>query len=171
MSGWGGRSWLAAGALVALLVVAAATHLRGDPPAIEASASATAEADIPVDALHDYQDAARTCNGLPWAVLAGIGKVESNHGRSTLPGVHSGANFAGAMGPMQFLAATWSAYHAPGMGDVYRHRDASFAAARLLCANGAGSPEGRRRAIFAYNHDWSYVALVLSWAGKYADES
>lgn len=29
-------------------------------------------------------------------ILAAIGKIESNHGRSTLPGVSSGENFAGA---------------------------------------------------------------------------
>ena len=39
--------------------------------------------------------------GISWTVLAGIGKVESDHGRTTLPGVHSGANAFGAAGPMQ----------------------------------------------------------------------
>lgn len=33
---------------------------------------------------------------LDWAVLAAIGKVETNHGRLNAPGVHSGANSAGA---------------------------------------------------------------------------
>ena len=37
-----------------------------------------------------------TCPGLPWTVLAAIGTVESDNGQSTLPGVHSGANSAGA---------------------------------------------------------------------------
>ena len=30
--------------------------------------------------------------GLPWSVLAAIGKVESDHGRARLPGVRSGCN-------------------------------------------------------------------------------
>ena len=39
--------------------------------------------------------------GVPWVLLAGIGKVESNDGQSNLPGVHSGQNGFGAAGPMQ----------------------------------------------------------------------
>lgn len=40
--------------------------------------------------------AAATCRGLDWAVLASIGRVESDSGRSTLPGVASGTNADGA---------------------------------------------------------------------------
>ena len=39
--------------------------------------------------------------GCPGCILAGIGKVESDDGRSNLPGVHSGQNGFGAAGPMQ----------------------------------------------------------------------
>ena len=49
-----------------------------------------------------YQEAAITCPGLPWTILAAIGTIESDNGQSTLPGVHSGTNSAGAEGPMQF---------------------------------------------------------------------
>src|SRR4029453_6136377 len=56
---------------------------------------------IPPPLLPVYQTAADSCPGLPWSVVAAIGKVETDHGRSTAPGVHSGANFAGAAGPMQ----------------------------------------------------------------------
>ena len=158
------RTWITA-CVVVLVVLAMPRVLAGD--SASTAAAGPAAADIPPAALRDYQAAARVCPGLSWALLAGIGKVESDHGRSTLLGVHSGANFAGAMGPMQFLAPTWAAYHQPGMGDVYDHRDASFAAARLLCANGAASPAGVARAVHAYNHDWSYVDQVLRWASKY----
>jgi hypothetical protein len=58
--------------------------------------SATALADIPPDYLALYRAAAGECRGLDWSILAAIGKIESNHGRSTLPGVSSGENFAGA---------------------------------------------------------------------------
>lgn len=37
--------------------------------------------DIPAPLLDQYRLAGRSCPGLPWTVLAGIGKVESNHGR------------------------------------------------------------------------------------------
>jgi hypothetical protein len=65
--------------------------VRGNPPAM----------------LAFYQEAAATCAGLPWTVLAAIGTVESDNGQSDLPGVHSGANAAGAEGPMQFEPATF----------------------------------------------------------------
>ena len=50
--------------------------------------------------------------------------------------------------------------------------DAVPSAARMLCADGAsaGTQDGLRRAIFAYNHaDW-YVNEVLALAGRYAAE-
>jgi hypothetical protein len=65
--------------------------VRGNPPAM----------------LAFYQEAAATCAGLPWTVLAAIGTVESDNGQSDLPGVHSGANAAGAEGPMRFEPATF----------------------------------------------------------------
>ena len=37
--------------------------------------------EIPADLLPGYMAAAETCPGLPWQVLAGIGWVESRHGR------------------------------------------------------------------------------------------
>lgn len=75
----------AAGAAVASLLGGSDT-----PP------SATALAGIPAAMLALYTQAAATCTGLPWTVLAAIGTVESANGTSTLPGVHSGANPAGA---------------------------------------------------------------------------
>jgi hypothetical protein len=39
-----------------------------------------------------------------------VQSVESDNGQSTLPGVHSGANSAGAQGPMQFEPATFAEY-------------------------------------------------------------
>ncbi len=105
------------------------------------------------------QAAAATCPGLPWTVLAAIGTVESGSGRSTAPGVASGANAAGAEGPMQFEPATFAAYATVGPGgarppDPYDPVDAVYTAATLLCADGGGGPAaGLRAAVFAYNHD------------------
>jgi cell wall-associated NlpC family hydrolase len=46
--------------------------------------------------------------------------------------------------------------------------DAIYAAARLLCANGARGGANISGAIYTYNHDQSYVAKVLSYAAAYA---
>ncbi|MGI8808255.1 MAG: lytic murein transglycosylase [Acidimicrobiales bacterium] len=134
-------------------------------------AGAVATATIPADWIALYGRAAATCPGLPWAVLAAVGAVESGHGQSILPGVRAGANFAGAMGPMQFIAGTWAAYGVDGDGDgirdVYNPTDAVFGAARYLCASGGGSLTTLRRALWAYNHaDW-YVEMVLEQAARY----
>ncbi len=133
--------------------------------------SPTALADIPVELFPVYQEAAEVTCGMRWAVLAAIGKVETDHGRSTLPGVQSGENFAGAGGPMQFLQPTWDAYGVDGNGDGEKDRydpiDAIWGAANYLCVSGAGEPDGLRDAIFAYNHaDW-YVSKVLDQAATY----
>jgi hypothetical protein len=55
-------------------------------PARQAGPSAAARADIPTGYLTLYRQAIRHCPGLSWSVLAAIGKVESDHGRSRLPG-------------------------------------------------------------------------------------
>src|ERR671915_2431013 len=125
---------------------------------------------IPAGYLDLYKEAGKKF-GMPWNVLAGIGKVETNHGQSRLPGVHSGENFAGAGGPMQFLAPTWAAFavdgNSDGKKDRYDPQDAIPGAARYLKHNGA--PERMRTAIFMYNHSWDYVDLVLAWSRRYAD--
>jgi membrane-bound lytic murein transglycosylase B len=127
--------------------------------------------DVPPDYLALYQRAAATCPGLSWTVLAGIGSIESNHGRSTLPGVRSGTNSVGAMGPMQFLGGSWAAYGVDadgnGVADVYQPADAIFGAANYLCHDSAGDPAHLRDAIWSYNHaDW-YVNRVLDVAIRY----
>jgi cell wall-associated NlpC family hydrolase len=138
--------------------------------------SPDAQRDIPPELMPVYQTAADSCPGLPWSVLAAIGKVETDHGRSTAPGVRSGANFAGAAGPMQIgvggkAGNTFAAYavDADGGGaDVYNPVDAIFTAASYLCANGANKGADVAGAVFAYNHaDW-YVTKVLAIASTYA---
>ena len=120
-----------------------------------------------------YQEAATTCPGLPWTVLAAIGTVESDNGTSNLPGVHSGANSAGAEGPMQFEPATFAAYDEPvppggaNPPSPYDPTDAVYAAARDLCANGAANGADLAAAVFAYNHSDTYVSEVLDLAQSY----
>lgn len=135
--------------------------------------SNTAVTDIPADYLRRYQQAATVCPGLDWAVLAAIGKIESDHGRSDLPGVRSGENPYRAAGPMQIIPSTWDAtlarHHIPPGGTQppsrYNPHDAIHAAAFLLCDNGA--PTDLRGAIFAYNHSTSYVDQVLASTARY----
>ena len=139
--------------------------------------SGLARQDIPAAYLAWYMNAAQTCPGLPWSVLAGIGKVESDHGRSSLPGVRADSNSAGAEGPMQFLPATFAEYAVnadPGHTlTPYDPADAIYTAARMLCVNGArgGSGSGIEQAVFAYNHAGWYVSEVMAWAGRYAAPS
>ena len=104
-------------------------------------------------------------------MLAAIGTVESGNGTSTLPGVRSGANSAGAMGPMQMLGPTFAAYDQPVQAgganppSPYDPTDAVYAAARDLCANGADISGS----VFAYNHASWYVAEVLALAQSYGE--
>src|SRR5206468_333267 len=124
---------------------------------------------LPPSALYSvyYHQAAATCPGLSWTVLAAIGQVESGHGRN--PSVSS----AGAMGPMQFLPSTFASYGVDGdhngVLDIMAPGDAIYTAARYLCANGAGQGgQALYNAVWHYNHaDW-YVQMVLGLAQKYA---
>jgi hypothetical protein len=99
--------------------------------------SQTALADIPADYLALYRQAATVCPGLDWTILAAIGKIETNHGRSPLPGVRSGENQSRAGGTMQFLKNTFNrvvSQHPPPPGGVsppsrYNPHDAIYTAA------------------------------------------
>jgi hypothetical protein len=136
--------------------------------------SPLAQAEIPAQYLRDYQQAAQKYH-LDWAILAGIGKVECDHGRDPDPScTQEGAvNSAGAGGPMQFLASTWAMYGRDGDGDGRADRwdpaDAIVGAANYLRASGA--PGNYSRAIFAYNHAEWYVHEVEEWARKYRGSS
>ncbi|MCF6475328.1 lytic transglycosylase domain-containing protein [Nonomuraea sp. MG754425] len=117
--------------------------------------------------LELYKAAATRCPGLSWTVLAAIGQVESGHGRN------NGPSSAGALGPMQFMPATWKHYGVDGDGDgekdIWSPYDAVPGAANYLCANKAGQGgEKLRKAIWFYNHSWDYVNKVMSIAEAYA---
>ena len=160
-------------AAVTGVVLTGLTPPAGDPAARPPSVHAVR--DIPPDYLAVYRVASHVCPGLDWAVLAAIGKIETDHGRSRLPGVASGENDAGAGGPMQILQPTWQdilvrhrlppgGLHPPSRYDPH---DAIHAAAFYLCDHGAGAGRDLHGAIFAYNHaDW-YVRNVLDQAHAY----
>ena len=169
---------------------------------------------IPSIVLTAYRKAASTlavqdpsCH-LTWPVLAGIGKVETDHGRSwgaaaritgtgevlpTILGpVLNGRNgtalvldtdggaydqnrqYDRAVGPMQFVPATWAELGRDGNGDGVKDPnniwDATLATAGYLCKGdrNLSLPADLRAAIFAYNPSTAYVRAVLAWAGAYA---
>jgi cell wall-associated NlpC family hydrolase len=160
-------------AVVLLFLAGAAAGFAGESTSLISGPSVLALSDIPPSYLALYMSAAQTCPGLPWGVLAGIGTVESDNGQSDAPGVHSGANYAGAEGPMQFEPATFARYAVDADHGVrlspYDPTDAVYTAAAMLCADGAasGTSAGIRRAVFAYNHSAVYVGEVLAWAARY----
>jgi cell wall-associated NlpC family hydrolase len=164
-------------AVCVLIVVVLLATLTGAGDTSSASAPGDgAVADIPPDYLVLYRQAAQTCPGLDWSILAAIGKIETDHGRSTLPGVHSGENSAKAGGPMQFLQPTFDGVVArhpipPGGAHPpsrYNPHDAIYAAAAYLCDSGAREGRDLHAAIFAYNHAEWYVRRVLAQAETYA---
>lgn len=97
-------------------------------------------------------------------ILAAINSIETDFGR-----LNEVTSYAGAIGWMQFMPATWDMYATDGDGDgktdPYNPKDAIHAAARYLQA--AGAPADWYDAIWAYNHaDW-YVQDVLDKAACY----
>ena len=99
------------------------------------------------------------------SILAAINEVETNFDTSSEPGVHSGSNYAGAEGAMQFEPGTWTRYEIVGPGGAnppspYDEIDAVWTAGNYLHASGA--PGDWPTAIFAYNHAGWYVSEVLA---------
>jgi peptidoglycan DL-endopeptidase CwlO len=149
-------------------------------------ATTAAHNSIPANYLSWFQKVGQQY-GVPWVILAGIGEVESDDGRSNLPGVHSGQNGFGAAGPMQIgiggaAGNTWGGLpvhpasevvagvatdeDGDGVDNVYDPADAIAGAAKYLVGHGVLSDPSA--AIFAYNHLQSYVQDVLNWAGIYS---
>jgi peptidoglycan DL-endopeptidase CwlO len=175
--------------LVVVLLAAAGGGVSGQQAEacqVQPAPSGQAKRTIPATYLAWYRQAGQEY-GIPWEVLAGIGEVESDHGQSNAPGVHSGANAAGAAGPMQFgirgvAGNTWggapihpASDHTGGYGidgdhdgmvDVYDPGDAIPSAASFLRAHRA--PGDMQAALYSYNHSPDYVSLVLQLAASYA---
>lgn len=147
--------------------------------------SALARGDIPPPYLSLYQQWAARFH-VDWTVLAGVGKIETDHGRSSRPGVRSGANASGAAGPMQFEPPTFRSYAVDGDGDgtkdLYDPADAIATAAHYLQSLGADQPDRERAALCHYNAgggdpyaacmantnpETSYPEMAMGWAQKY----
>jgi membrane-bound lytic murein transglycosylase B len=140
--------------------------------------------------------------GISWNLLAGIGRIESTHANGgatdargtavqpiygpaldgTLPGnevivqdsVGGRVSYARALGPMQFLPATWARYASDGdrdgVADPQNLYDSTLAAARYLCSGGLNlrDPSQALSAILRYNNSLRYAQNVLGWAAAYA---
>jgi hypothetical protein len=175
-------AWMAAAVLVAVIaLVAILSALIGQGTcagaAADAPPSADAERGIPASYLTLYRQAARR-HAVPWQILAGIGSIETDHGRSRAPGVHSGINSYGCCaGPMQFNLrdgppSTWDRYGVDGdrdgTRDVYDPADAIASAANYLRALLHNAGGNLSQAILGYNHSQAYVNDVLARARAYA---
>lgn len=165
---------------------------------------------IPPAVASAYQRAAAAARGfappchIPAWILAGVGKVETNHGAfgggsiagngsvsprivgpalpSLGPDTDDGrwdedTRFDHAVGPMQFIPATWRSYGRDGNGDrlVDPHNifDAALGAAAYLCASGGpmATEADWHRGLLAYNHSEAYVAKALATAYAYRAEA
>ena len=107
--------------------------------------------------LGDYHDA-ETATGIAWYWLAAIHLQETRMGRIV------GTSSAGAVGPMQFLPATWERCCT---GDPTVPRDAIIGAATYLAQS--GGPADMQAAVHEYNPNDSYVATVTAFAENLRD--
>lgn len=121
-----------------------------------------------------YLSAAAQCQGLPPEVLAATHNIESGSSGDT-----SVVSSAGAKGPMQFEPGTWLQYASPG-ANITSVVDSMYAAARMFCANGAGSGTigSISDALHIYNCGHvncpaadAYTAKVLNIAITYANQA
>jgi murein DD-endopeptidase MepM/ murein hydrolase activator NlpD len=156
-----------AGQLVAFIILCGAVGILAGSCAIAAE-PAQAQApigDIPPAYLVLYEQAGERF-GLQWQVLAGVGQIETHHGRLD---ADCAPNSSGARGPMQFLSATFAeAARLAGIAnpDICNPADAIPAAAALLAHDGA--PQNWHAALLAYNPNPKYPDEVMTWANRYA---
>jgi hypothetical protein len=84
-----------------------------NPPAGQHTPSRAAVADIPTGYLRLYRSAG-VRYGVSWSVLAAIGKVESDHGRSSCPGFARAATGLGLVGPCSWAVCRAARPATPG---------------------------------------------------------
>lgn len=100
----------------------------------------------------------------PWQLLAAVHHIETNQSGNTA--IRSSA---GALGPMQFMPATFAHYAQDGNSDgtkqITNFEDALLTAGRYLAAGGADKGK-YANALYNYNHSYSYVNTVLAIATR-----
>jgi hypothetical protein len=172
-----GLGWkIAAGAAAALFCLLCFVGLfvasSPSPASGECSFSGGSGKGIPANYVPWLEKAATKYKLGPkgFSIVAAIHYVESDFGRSPLPGVARGTqNSAGAEGPGQFLVPSWETYgqdaNGDGVKDVYGIPDSIFGTANYMHLSGA--PKDWHAAIFAYNHAEWYVEEVLEKAASF----
>jgi len=115
--------------------------------------------------FYDIYSRAEAKYGVPKEILAAVHYVETRQSDDTTI-----VSSAGALGPMQFMPATFNAYAQDGDGDgvksIFNVSDAIFSAANNLATNGASSGK-MYQALFNYNHSDDYVKKVLEKAKSF----
>ena len=123
-----------------------------------------------------YQQAAATCPGLSWSVLAAVGTVETGQRAvRPRPGCGRGPTRPGPRGPCSSSRPPSPPTPPSDPGGArppspYDPVDAVYTAAALLCADGAGSAATLRAAIEDYNHSDPYVNTVLTLSLAFGDD-
>lgn len=120
-----------------------------------------ADAEIPPQIYGLYHEAAASCPGLPWTVLAGFGEVASGHGRQVSD-----------RGVMGISRAQFDRYASPTPAGGAMPTspldpvDATFAAARLMC--GSGSALDVKSAVGRAEADPAAAVRIIELADVYA---
>ncbi|MFM2070095.1 MAG: hypothetical protein RLZZ623_358 [Actinomycetota bacterium] len=136
---------------------AAADPTPTEPPTTLPAWTIAAPDDVVV--LRSLYDEAESLTGVPWYWLAAIHLQETRMGRIV------GVSSAGAVGPMQFLPATWADCC---VGDPLSTHDAIIGAATYLIQSGA--PADMAAAVHQYNPNDRYVATVTAYAESMRDQ-
>ena len=112
-----------------------------------------------IDLLLGQYAEAEQLTGIAWYWLAAIHLQETRMGRI------NGVSSAGAVGPMQFLPTTWATCC---VGDPSVTRDAIIGAGTYLAQS--GGPDDMAAALYQYNPNDGYVAVVTANAESLRDE-
>ncbi|MEU5841834.1 hypothetical protein [Rhodococcus sp. NPDC047139] len=161
----------------------------GAPPATVAPGTPTVFGDgelaIPELVFYAYRAAemqlaidAPEC-GLPWNLLAAIGRLNSGHadgGRTDVLGTLTTPVVTpdGLLGPMRLAPAAWERYsadgNADGTADPQNIFDSTLAAGVRMCAEGGNlrEPDGEARAAAMFDPSPDYLANVRTWSREYA---
>jgi hypothetical protein len=171
-AGAGSHNGLAATVGGGAAVVTPAASVTSIPYTVQATPAAAHEVaagGVPRSALRAYRVAESALRivdpacRLSWDVLAGIGGLESDHGRRP----------SGRLGPMRMVPAVWRLVGVDGDADGRRDPrdmdDAALAAATYLCAgtDDLGTEPGRRAALLRYNRSPEYADLAMRVAVDY----
>lgn len=113
----------------------------------------------PIETLRAHYAEAEQLTGIAWYWLAAIHLQETRMGRVR------GVSSAGAVGPMQFLPTTWEVCCT---GDPTVTGDAIIGAATYLAQS--GGPDDMAAALYEYNPNDGYVAVVTAYAENLRDE-